>query len=149
MDVIISNCVVNLSPDKPQVFREAYRVLKPGGRLALSDIVTDGPLPQEIKDSLSAWAGCVAGALDVKEYISDLEAAGFKKIDVTPVYFSQEMVDEFMNQAQSNDCCGSGQKLVMSDGVRAKVVELKEQVTLGDKPIREAVFSAKITAHKD
>ncbi len=149
VDVIISNCVVNLSPDKPQVFREAYRVLRPGGRLALSDIVTDGPLPQEIKDSLSAWAGCVAGALDVKEYISDLKAAGFTRIEVTPVYFSQEMVDEFMSQAESSTCCGSGQKLVMSDGVRAKVVELKEQVTLGDKPIREAVFSAKITAHKE
>ncbi len=70
VDVIISNCVVNLSPDKPQVFREAFRVLKPGGKLALSDIVTDGPLPQEVKDSLSAWAGCVAGALDVKDYIA-------------------------------------------------------------------------------
>ncbi len=73
VDVIISNCVVNLSPDKPQVFREAYRVLKPGGKLALSDIVTDGPLPQVVKDSLSAWAGCVAGALDVKDYIATIE----------------------------------------------------------------------------
>ncbi len=148
VDVIISNCVVNLSPDKPQVFREAYRVLKPGGKLALSDIVTDGPLPQEIKDSLSAWAGCVAGALDVKEYIAGLEAAGFSKVDVTPVYFDQETVDEFVKQANESSCCGSGQKVVMSDGVRSTVVELKEPVDLGTKPLREAAFSAKITAHK-
>ena len=148
VDVIISNCVVNLSPDKPQVFREAYRVLKPGGRLALSDIVTDGPLPQEIKDSLSAWAGCVAGALDVKEYIADLQAAGFSKVDVTPVYFDQETVDEYLKQASDSSCCAPSQKVVMSDGVRATVVELKEPVELGTRPIREAVFSAKITAYK-
>jgi arsenite methyltransferase len=148
VDVIISNCVVNLSPDKPQVFREAYRVLKPGGRLALSDIVTDGPLPQEIKDSLSAWAGCVAGALDLKEYVADLEAAGFTQVDVTPVYFEPETIDDVVKQAGQGSCCGSSQKTVISDGVQAKVVELKEQVTPGEKPLREAVFSAKITAYK-
>src|SRR4030043_1549560 len=80
VDVIISNCVVNLSPNKPQVFGEAFRVLKPGGRLALSDIVTDGPLPQAIKDSLSAWAGWVAGVLGVKDYIATIEGAGFRDI---------------------------------------------------------------------
>ncbi|HSB67349.1 MAG TPA: arsenite methyltransferase [Anaerolineales bacterium] len=148
VDVIISNCVVNLSPDKPQVFREAFRVLKSGGKLALSDIVTDGPLPQEIKDSLSAWAGCVAGALDIKEYIRDLQAAGFTGIDVTPVYFDQETIDEYLKQAEDSSCCGSGQKVVMSDGVRATVVELKQPLELAEKPMREAVFSAKITAHK-
>ena len=67
VDVAISNCVINLSPDKPQVFREIYRVLKPGGRLAVSDIVTDGPLPDAVKQDLAAWAGCVAGALDVAD----------------------------------------------------------------------------------
>ncbi len=148
VDVIISNCVVNLSPDKPQVFREAYRVLRPGGKLALSDIVTDGPLPQEIKDSLSAWAGCVAGALDVKEYIADLEAAGFSKVDITPVYFDQETVDEVVKQAEASACCGQNQKIVMSDGVRSQVIELDKPIEIGNKPIREAVFSAKITAYK-
>ena len=100
VDVIISNCVVNLSPDKPQVFREAFRVLKSGGKLALSDIVTDGPLPQAVKDSLSAWAGCVAGALDVKDYIAGLEAAGFTNIELTPVYFDQQTVDEYVKVAR-------------------------------------------------
>jgi SAM-dependent methyltransferase len=148
VDVIISNCVVNLSPDKLQVFREAFRVLKPGGRLALSDIVTDGPLPQEVKDTLSAWAGCVAGALDVKDYIANLEAAGFTNIELTPVYFDQQTVDEFVKQVDTGSCCQKGPRLVMSNGVEVKVVELAQGIDLGDKPVREAVFSAKITAYK-
>ncbi len=148
VDVIISNCVVNLSPDKPQVFDEAFRVLRSGGRLALSDIVTDGPLPQEVKDSLSAWAGCVAGALDVKDYITDLEAAGFRNIELTPTYFDQEEIDEYVKQAKSESCCEPGTRLVMSDGVQVKVVDLKEPLDLGGKPVRESVFSAQITAYK-
>jgi arsenite methyltransferase len=148
VDVIISNCVVNLSPDKPQVFREAFRVLKPGGRLALSDIVTDGPLPQVVKDSLSAWAGCVAGALDVKDYIATIEAAGFTNIELTPVYLDQQTVDEYVKQIDTESCCGGGKRLVMSDGVEVKGIELDENVDLGDKPIREAIFSAKIMAYK-
>ncbi len=148
VDVIISNCVVNLSPDKPQVFREAYRVLKSGGKLALSDIVTDGPLPQQVKDSLAAWAGCVAGALDVKEYIANLEAAGFTNIELTPVYFDQQMVDEYVKSIDGQSCCGDGKRLVMSDGVKVHLVELEEAVDFGDKPVRESIFSAKITAYK-
>jgi arsenite methyltransferase len=148
VDVIISNCVVNLSPDKPQVFREAFRVLKSGGKLALSDIVTDGPLPQVVKDSLSAWAGCVAGALDVKDYIATIEDAGFTHIELTPVYFDQQTVDEYVKVIQPEASSTSGQRLVMSDGVKVKVVELEEGVDLGNKPVRKAVFSAKITAYK-
>jgi SAM-dependent methyltransferase len=148
VDVIISNCVVNLSPDKPQVFREAFRVLRSGGRLALSDIVTDGPLPQAIKDSLSAWAGCVAGALDVKDYIAMLEAAGFTKTELVPVYFDQQTVDEYVKQIDSGSCCQPSRKLVMNDGVKEHVIELDEGVDLGDKPVREAIFSAKIMAYK-
>src|SRR5512138_2457793 len=68
VDVAISNCVINLAPDKSKVLKEVFRVLKSGGKMAVSDIVTDGPLPAAVKDSLSAWAGCVAGALDVREY---------------------------------------------------------------------------------
>ena len=83
VDVIISNCVINLSPDKPQVFREAYRVLRPGGRLALSDIVLDRPLPPPLRDSLEAYVGCVAGAMLRDEYLDTLRAAGF--VDVTIV----------------------------------------------------------------
>lgn len=148
VDVIISNCVVNLSPDKPQVFREAFRVLKSGGRLAISDIVTDGPLPQAVKDSLSAWAGCVAGALDLHEYIGALKGAGFAEVDVTPVYFDQQTVDEYVQEIAPEPGTKGGKRLVISDGVKSKVVELGDDIDLGERPVREAVFSAKITAHK-
>jgi len=78
VDVIISNCVVNLSPNKDAVLSEAYRVLKPGGRVAISDIVTVGELPETIRQNLDAWAGCVAGALSQEEYVQKLTAAGFQ-----------------------------------------------------------------------
>ena len=82
IDVIISNCVINLAPDKDKVFRESYRVLKPRGRITVSDIVTDGPLPQEIKDNPDKWAACVSGALDVNEYLEKIRNAGFKDVEV-------------------------------------------------------------------
>src|SRR5262245_5095944 len=83
VDVIISNCVINLSPDKAKVFGEAFRVLKPGGKLAVSDIVTDGPLPDSVKKSLSAWAGCVAGAVDASDYLGMMATVGFTDVSVT------------------------------------------------------------------
>jgi SAM-dependent methyltransferase len=83
VDVIISNCVINLSPDKAQVFREAFRVLKPGGRIQVSDIVWTKPVPQSVKDDLEKWAGCIAGALLESDYLDEIKAAGFA--DVTSV----------------------------------------------------------------
>jgi SAM-dependent methyltransferase len=126
VDIILSNCVINLSPDKPQVLREAYRVLRPGGRLAVSDIVTSGPLPALIKQSLSAWVGCVAGALELSEYVAFLEAAGFQDVDVRPVYLSTEMLAEAAEQ--------------LSEEI--DLVQVDEQA------LSRSVFSAKITAHK-
>jgi ubiquinone/menaquinone biosynthesis C-methylase UbiE len=79
VDAIISNCVINLSPDKSQVFHEAHRVLKPGGRITVSDIVTEGAIPEEIRRDLDSWASCVSGALPQEEYLKDIEAAGFNK----------------------------------------------------------------------
>jgi ubiquinone/menaquinone biosynthesis C-methylase UbiE len=93
VDVIISNCVINLSPDKSKVFSEAFRVLKPGGKLAVSDIVTDGPLPDAIKKSLSAWAGCVAGAVEAQEYLGMMKSVGFSNVSVVPVFFDKQTVD--------------------------------------------------------
>ncbi len=84
VDVIISNCVVNLSGDKPRVLREAFRVLRPGGRLAISDIVVRGSMPAEIKKSLELWAGCVAGALEDETYRTLLQEAGFHHIGIEP-----------------------------------------------------------------
>lgn len=126
VDVIISNCVINLSPDKLQVFRETFRVLRPGGKLSVSDIVTNGPLADEIKSSLSAWAGCVAGALEVDDYVAAIEAAGFTDIQITPVYLEKEMVEQAVEQ-------------------------LDNSIDLTNVPaeqLHQAVFSAKITARK-
>jgi ubiquinone/menaquinone biosynthesis C-methylase UbiE len=84
VDVIISNCVINLSVDKARVLREAFRVLKPGGRFAVSDIVLRGDLPDSIRRSLELWAGCVAGALEEPEYRSLLAEAGFEDVEIEP-----------------------------------------------------------------
>jgi len=88
VDVIISNCVINLSSDKDRVLREAFRVLKPGGRVAVSDVVVRGEIPTEVRQSMELWVGCVAGALTEAEYRRKLEAAGFTNVDLetTRVY---------------------------------------------------------------
>ena len=126
VDVIISNCVINLSPDKSKVFAETFRVLKPGGKLAVSDIVTDGPLPEAIKKSLSAWAGCVAGAVEANEYIGMMESVGFTNVSITPVFFDKEDVDSALDDLKDS-------------------IELKN-VSRDD--VYKAVYSAKITAYK-
>ena len=84
VDVIISNCVINLSGDKDQVLREAFRVLKPGGRFAVADVVTRGAVPADVRQSMLLWVGCIAGALDDYQYVAKLAKAGFEKIDIEP-----------------------------------------------------------------
>jgi SAM-dependent methyltransferase len=84
VDVIISNCVINLSADKSQVIEEAFRVLKPGGRFAVSDVVVRGEVPDEVKRNMELWIGCVAGALEESEYGRLLSAAGFTDVDIEP-----------------------------------------------------------------
>jgi arsenite methyltransferase len=84
VDVIISNCVINLSPNKDRVLAEAFRVLKPGGRFAVSDVVTRGEIPDAVRESVLLWVGCIAGALEENEYRGKLAAAGFGDIDVEP-----------------------------------------------------------------
>lgn len=95
VDVIISNCVINLSGDKDSVLREAFRVLKPGGRFAVSDIVTRGEINPEIRKSMLLWAGCVAGALEENEYRTQLAAAGFEQIGIesTRIYRAEDAKD--------------------------------------------------------
>jgi ubiquinone/menaquinone biosynthesis C-methylase UbiE len=125
VDVVISNCVINLSPDKEQVFHEIFRVLKPGGRVAVSDMVTQGDLPPEIKEDLAAWAGCISGAVDVEVYTRFMEVAGLVNITVTPVYLPDEMIREALSQIPS---------------------ERKIQPDL--EVLKKTIFSAKITAQK-
>jgi arsenite methyltransferase len=84
IDVIISNCVINLSGEKDQVLREAFGVLKPGGRLAVSDVITRGEVPDEIRRDMLLWVGCIAGALGETEYVSKLKKAGFESVSIQP-----------------------------------------------------------------
>lgn len=84
VDVIISNCVINLSGDKDRVLSEAFRVLKPGGRFAVSDVVTRGQVPDEVRQSMLLWVGCIAGALEENQYRAKLTTAGFKSVDIEP-----------------------------------------------------------------
>src|SRR5262249_41025721 len=95
VDVIISNCVINLSTDKDQALREAFRVLKPGGRFAVSDVVVQGHVPPAIRKSVELWIGCVAGAMEESEYRDKLAAAGFDNIEIVPtrVYTSDDVRD--------------------------------------------------------
>jgi SAM-dependent methyltransferase len=126
VDVIISNCVINLAPDKSKVFAEAFRVLRAGGKLAVSDIVTDGPLPDAVKKSLSAWAGCVAGAIEASEYVEMMKSVGFTDVSVVPVFFDKQDVDSAL----------------------ADMKDTMELKTISGDEIYKAVYSAKITAYK-
>ena len=100
VDVIISNCVINLSPDKDAVLAEAFRVLKPGGRLAVSDVVVRGEVPAAVRKSVELWIGCIAGALEESEYRAKLQKAGFEAIDVEPTrVYSGESARERLSAA--------------------------------------------------
>lgn len=100
VDVIISNCVINLSGDKDRVLAEAFRVLKPGGRFAVSDVVVRGEVPADIRKSMELWVGCIAGALDENEYREKLARAGFESVDVEPTrVYRVEEAREFLEAA--------------------------------------------------
>ena len=121
-----SSDLINLAPDKSKVFAEAFRVLRAGGKFAVSDIVTDGPLPDAIKKSLSAWAGCMAGAIEAEEYMGIMKSVGFREVSIVPVFFDKEAVDSALNE--------------IKDAIELKTVSRAE--------IYKAVYSAKITAYK-
>lgn len=103
VDVIISNCVINLSPDKLQVFREAYRVLKPGGRIAVSDIVTTAELPAVIKNDLDSLSSCIAGASSIQELEKALQESGFTQISILPKEESREFIRDWVPGANLQD----------------------------------------------
>ena len=95
VDVIISNCVINLTPDKLKTYKEAYRVLKCGGRALISDLVTEGELPEDIKKSFDAWSGCIAGALEKATYLKIIKKAGFKNVEIINEHnYSEEGMDQ-------------------------------------------------------
>src|SRR5437016_7563260 len=103
IDVIISNCVINLSPEKQQVFNEAFRVLKSGGRLAVADVVATAPLPNEIKTDWAAYTGCMAGALQITELEQMLRSSGFKDINIAPKDSSRSFIREWLPGKQIED----------------------------------------------
>ncbi len=103
VDVIISNCVVNLSPEKSKVFKEAFRVLKPGGRLAIFDIVATTELPDEMKQNFKLYSGCVAGARPIDELKSILQEAGFADISIKPIEESRETIRQWFKDSRIED----------------------------------------------
>src|SRR3974390_1360661 len=123
VDVIISNCVINLSADKDQVLREALRVLKPGGRFAVADVVTRGEIEPAVRESMLAWVGCVAGALDECVYRDKLARAGFTQIDIEPTrVYRAEDAQEFLAKS-GLDAATLGPKVdgkFMSGFIRAR-----------------------------
>src|SRR5271156_1519372 len=105
VDVVISNCVINLSSDKDRVLREAFRVLKPGGRFAVSDVVVHGEVPPEVRESVLLWVGCIAGALEENDYLSKLQRAGFSEAEIEPtrIYHVEDARDFLSGQGLDVD----------------------------------------------
>jgi len=123
VDVIISNCVINLSADKDKVLAEAFRVLKPGGRLAVSDIVARGEMPAEVKKNIDLWTGCIAGSLEENEYCHKLAKAGFQEISIEPtrVYRAEDARDFLSCQCNNIDeMAGQIDEKFMSGFIRAR-----------------------------
>ncbi len=122
VDLIVSNCVINLSPDKKKVFEEAYRILKPGGRILISDIVTHN-LSQKIKDNMNAWVGCVAGALEEEDYLKTIRNAGFKDVEVVgKIVFDEGLVRGLIGTSDSGDNAEESLSLARSAGYRDGMV---------------------------
>jgi hypothetical protein len=126
--------------------------MKAGGKLGVSDIVTDGPLPEEIKSSLSAWAGCIAGALEVKDYIRAIEDAGFVDVQLKPTYWDQDVIDAAVQQLDPELSIkveeAKGQAvLFVNDGGDGKLIEIDDSDFQNFNP-HKAIFSAKVTAFK-
>ena len=123
IDIVISNCVINLSPDKGQVFKEAYRVLKPGGRLMISDIVLLKELPDAIKDSIEAYIGCVAGATTKKEYLAAIRESGFQDVEIVSEVSTQGKINDAFTEAISEN-------LGIAKGVTAEVASSIVSMTI-------------------
>ena len=103
VDVIMSNCVINLSPDKPAVFREAFRALRPGGRLAISDVIATAPLPESVRDDMRLLSACISGAADLETLEAILADAGFQDVDIRPVEESREFIRDWEPDSRLED----------------------------------------------
>jgi SAM-dependent methyltransferase len=151
-DCVISNCVLNLAPDKPAVFREIFRVLKPGGRLAVSDIALKGELPEELAKSLAAYVGCIAGAIRIEDYHSGLMQAGFESVQIVD---SGSDLNAYSKVENQSGCCSPGMENVASGshsccGTDASAATLHEELNslLKTYNVNEAAASVKVYALK-
>jgi len=154
VDCVISNCVINLAPDKPAVFREIARVLKPGGRLAVSDIAPKKPLPAELGNDLMAYAGCIAGAIPIEEYRRDLLEAGFAEVQVVD---SGADLNAYAKVEGSSGCCGSSNAATLpiaepvsccssppaDDALHARLSHLLRHYNVNDYAASVKVFAVK------
>jgi arsenite methyltransferase len=152
VDCVISNCVINLAPDKPAVFREIARVLKPGGRLAVSDIALKKPLPPEIGQDLMAYVGCIAGAVLIDEYRRQLSEAGFSAVEVIDTGADLNAYAKVENQA---GCCSPGSTSLpvaesaccagqpAEDGLHRRLLELLRRYNVNDYAASVRVFAVK------
>jgi len=143
VDMIVSNCVINLSPDKDAVFREAYRVLRPGGRICVSDIVVDGDLPRAIREQLDAWAACIAGALDESVYLEKIRAAGFGRLAVVS---RDRVADSEIAEEEAAQVLVVGPDGQVTEGAEAK--ELLAEAGLSLHEVARKAASIKVKAYK-
>jgi len=153
VDCVISNCVINLAPDKQAVFREIARVLKPGGRVAVSDIALKKPLPPELGNDMLAYVGCIAGAFAIDEYVAGLKAAGFSEVEVVDTKKNLNAYAKVENQAA---CCSppslapaTGLELIADSccssetSVHEDLIELSKKYDVNDYAASVAVFAVK------
>lgn len=141
-DCVISNCVINLAPDKRAVFREIARVLKPGGRLAVSDIALKKPLPLEIGQNLLAYVGCIAGAISLDEYRSGLRDAGFVHVEIIDTKADLSVYSR--NESREDGCCGGSQRESDSDAAaRSQLIELMKKYDINDHAASVRVYAVK------
>jgi len=142
VDVIISNCVINLSPEKEKVFRDAYRVLKPGGRLAVSDVVATSPLPEEVRKDLSLISACIGGAERVESVKRMLEEIGFEEVKVTPVEASRDFIREWLPEKGLENALASARIEAVKPLEKGQEPDQKglKRTLLEDKEIKKKVY---------
>ena len=160
VDCVISNCVINLAPDKPAVFREIARVLKPGGRLAVSDIALKRELPPDLGDDLMAYVGCIAGAIPIEDYRRGLIEAGFAHVEVIDSGSDLNAYAQVENQAAccpppvspssglavvDSGCCSVGPAAVVDEALHARLADLLRRYDVNDYAASVKVFAVKPT----
>jgi SAM-dependent methyltransferase len=140
VDCIISNCVINLAPDKSAVFREMVRVLKPGGRVAVSDIALKKPLPNEVAQDVLAYVGCIAGAILIEDYERGLRQAGFEAVQVVD---TRKDLNAYAKVENQSGCCAPSMNSCCGDGIHETLADLLQRYNVNDYAASVQVFALK------